>query len=418
MPEKITSRLAHAWNIFWARDETNENYYSPEVTGSVYNSNPSRPTFRRGNEKTIITAIYNKIAMDVAAYDIQHVKLDQNGRYLNTVNDSLNQCLTASANKDQTGRVLIHDLVVSMFDEGAVAIVPVETSFDPKISDSYEIFQLRVGRIIDFFPDYVRVELYNDIIGHKQQYIVPKNICAIIENPLYAVMNEPNSTLKRLIQKLGMLDAVDSQNSSGKLDLIIQLPYTVRSEAIQKRAENRLRSMEQQLSGGKYGIAYADGTEKITQLNRPVENNLLSQIQYLTGMVYDQIGISEAVFSGTASEQVLRNYYDRTVEPIVIAIVEEMSRKFLTKTARTQGHTIQGFRNMLKLVPANEMASIADILSRNAILTPNEIRGFIGFKPSKEPEADELRNKNMPIEDTRAYKKSEVEEGEEQNAKV
>ena len=414
MSETIGTRLIHAWNAFRARDETNNDYYVPEVRGTVYSSNPSRPTFRSGNEKTIITAVYNKIAMDVAAYNIQHIQLDKNSRYLKTVDDSLNQCLTVSANKDQTGRTMIQDLVISMFDEGSVALVPVETSFDPKISTSYDIFSLRVGRIIDFYPDYVRVELYNDIIGCKQQYIMPKSICAIIENPLYAVMNEPNSTLKRLTQKLGMLDSVDAHNSAGKLDLIIQLPYTVRSEAIQKRAESRVKDLETQLSTNKYGIAYADGTEKITQLNRPIESNLLVQIQYLSELFYNQLGISEDVFSGKASEQILRNYYDRTIEPIVVAIIEEMNRKFLTKTARTQGHTIQGFRDMFRLVPANELASVADVLSRNAILTPNEIRGIMGYKPSTESEADELRNKNMPIEDSRTYKTTG---GKEQNEK-
>lgn len=412
MPGNLANRLVHAYNAFRARDETEEPYCSEQPQGMVYSSNPSRPVFRRGNEKTIITAIYNKIAMDIAAYDIQHVKLDKNGAYNETINDGLNQCLTVSANKDQTGRSMIHDLVISMFDEGSVAVVPVETSFDTKISDSFNIFSLRVGRIVEFFPDFVRVELYNDITGHKKQYVVPKNICAIIENPLYAVMNEPNSTLKRLVQKLAMLDAVDVQNSADKLNLIIQLPYTVRSESIQKRAKERVNSLQEQLSNNKYGIGYADGTEKIIQLNRPIGNNLLDQIKYLTELLYNQLGVSEEVFSGKASEQVLRNYYDRTIEPIVIAIVEEMSRKFLTKTARTQGHTIQGFRNMFKLVPANEMANTADILSRNAILTPNEIRGIIGFKPSTEPEADELRNKNMPIEDSHTQAKIG---GEKQN---
>lgn len=415
MAEKLSNRLVHAWNAFRARDETNnEPYDIPEPVGMMYNINPTRPVLRRGNEKTIIASIYNKIAMDVASYDFQHVKVDQNGRYIETINSGLNQCLNVSANKDQTGRSLIHDLVLSMFDEGSVALVPFETSFKPKDANTYDILSMRVGKIVSFYPDYIRVELYNDILGYKEQFTMPKNVCAIIENPFYAIMNEPNSTLRRLNQKLGMLDAVDAQNSAGKLDLIIQLPYTVRSPAIKKRADDRMALMEEQLTKNKYGIAYSDATEKITQLSRPVENNLLAQIKYLTELLYNQLGISEDIFSGKASQQVLRNYYDRTVEPIVMTIIEEMRRKFLTKTARTQGQTIQGFRNMFKLLPANELSEIADALSRNAIVTPNEFRGIIGLKPSAEPEADELRNKNMPIEDTRVYKTGGEKEDEEQ----
>ena len=411
MPEKLGSRLVHAWNAFRARDETdNEEFYIPPITGAGYNTNPSRPTFRKGNEKTIITSIYNKIALDVASYDIHHVKTDKDGVYVETVEDGLNHCLTTSANKDQTGRALLHDIVVSMFDEGSVAVVPVETTFNPKKTSSYDILSLRAGRIVDFYPDHVRVELYNDQTGMKQQSILPKNICAIIENPFYAVMNEKNSTMQRLIHKLALLDAVDTQNSSGKLDIIIQLPYTVRSEAVSNRAEQRVRSLEKQLSQNKYGVAYSDATEKITQLNRPVENNLLTQIQYLNQMLYNQIGVSEAVFDGSATEQVLRNYYDRTVEPIVHVITDEMRRKFLTKTSRTQGHSIQGYRNIFKLVPANELAEVADVLSRNEILTPNEIRGIMGYKPSTDKAADELTNRNMPAQYGRTYKPSKTKE--------
>ena len=410
MPEKIGSRLVHAWNVFRAKETDNEELYIPPITGAVYNTNPSRPTFRKGNEKTIITSIYNKIALDVSSYDIQHIRTDKDGEYIETVEDGLNNCLTVSANKDQTGRALFHDIVVSMFDEGSVAVVPVETTFNPKNTTAYDITSLRVGRIIDFYPDHVRVELYNDQTGMKEQFILPKNICAIIENPFYAVMNEKNSTMQRLIHKLALLDAVDTQNSSGKLDIIIQLPYTVRSEAVSKRAEQRVRSLEKQLSQNKYGVAYSDATEKITQLNRPVENNLLAQIQYLNQMLYNQIGVSEAVFDGSASEQVLRNYYDRTVEPIVNAITDEMRRKFLTKTARTQGHSIQGYRNIFKLVPANELAEVADVLSRNEILTPNEIRGIMGYKPSTDKAADELSNRNMPDRNVRTYKPPKTKE--------
>lgn len=410
MPEKIGSRLVHAWNVFRAKETDNEELYIPPITGAVYNTNPSRPTFRKGNEKTIITSIYNKIALDVSSYDIQHIRTDKDGEYIETVEDGLNNCLTVSANKDQTGRALFHDIVVSMFDEGSVAVVPVETTFNPKNTTAYDITSLRVGRIIDFYPDHVRVELYNDQTGMKEQFILPKNICAIIENPFYAVMNEKNSTMQRLIHKLALLDAVDTQNSSGKLDIIIQLPYTVRSEAVSQRAEQRVRSLEKQLSQNKYGVAYSDATEKITQLNRPVENNLLAQIQYLNQMLYNQIGVSEAVFDGSASEQVLRNYYDRTVEPIVNAITDEMRRKFLTKTARTQGHSIQGYRNIFKLVPANELAEVADVLSRNEILTPNEIRGIMGYKPSTDKAADELSNRNMPDRNVRTYKPPKTKE--------
>lgn len=410
MPEKIGSRLVHAWNVFRAKETDNEELYIPPITGAVYNTNPSRPTFRKGNEKTIITSIYNKIALDVSNYDIQHIRTDKDGRYIETVEDGLNNCLTVSANKDQTGRALFHDIVVSMFDEGSVAVVPVETTFNPKNTTAYDILSLRVGRIVDFYPDHVRVELYNDQTGMKEQFVLPKNICAIIENPFYAVMNEKNSTMQRLIHKLALLDAVDTQNSSGKLDIIIQLPYTVRSEAVSKRAEQRVRSLEKQLSQNKYGVAYSDATEKITQLNRPVENNLLAQIQYLNQMLYNQIGVSEAVFDGSASEQVLRNYYDRTVEPIVNAITDEMRRKFLTKTARSQGHSIQGYRNIFKLVPANELAEVADVLSRNEILTPNEIRGIMGYKPSTDKAADELSNRNMPDRNVRTYKPPKTKE--------
>ena len=365
----------------------------------LFNStvNPARIRISPGNERSILTSITNRIAMDVASFNIQHVRVDQNGQYLETIDDPLNQCLRVEANKDQTGRVLIQDIVMSMFDEGSVAVVPVETDIDPLLNGSYDIYSLRTGKIIDWYPNFVRVEVYNDRTGRKERLLMPKNLVGIIENPLYAIMNEPNSTLKRLVRKLNLLDGVDEASSSGKLDLIIQLPYTVRSEARQAQADERIKAMERQLKGSKYGVAYSDASEHITQLNRPVENNLLNQIQYLTQQFYNQLGFTENIFNGKATEPELRNYYDRSIEPIVTAIVEELLRKFLTKTARTQGQTIMGFRDIFRLIPADEMANIADVFSRNEILTANEIRQIVGRKPSDEPQANELRNKNMPI---------------------
>jgi len=398
MADSFGSRLKHAWNIFRARDQTD--YYSYRNLGEYSSYSPTRPRILTGNERSIITSVYNRIAMDVAGYDIQHVRVDDNGRYLETINSSLQNCLTIEANKDQTGRAFIQDIVMSLFDEGSVAIVPVDTTISPKITGSYEINTMRTGKIIEWYPDQVRVELYNDITGKKERLIIPKSIIAIVENPLFAVMNEPNSTLKRLIRKLNILDAIDEASGSGKLDLIIQLPYVIKSEAKQAQAEARRKAIEQQLVGSKYGIAYTDGTEHITQLNRPAENNLMSQITYLTNMLYSQLGITEDVFNGKATESAMLNYYNRTVEPIVTAIIEEIRRKFLTKTARSQGQTIMGFRDTLRLVPANEMAEIADTFTRNEILTSNEVRAILGMKPSNEPQANELRNKNMPIQES------------------
>lgn len=394
MAETLTTRIKHAWSAFRARDETDG--YSYKDLGYGSSVSPMYPRFSRGNERSIITSVYNRMALDVASFDIYHVKIDGNGRYSETVNDSLNQRMTVEANKDQTGRVFIQDICMSMFDEGCVAVVPVETSISPLLSGTYTIDSMRVGKIVEWYPNHIRVELYNDQIGHREQIIVPKVMAAIIENPLYAIMNEPNSTLQRLIRKLNMLDAIDEQSSSGKLDLIIQLPYVIKSEARQKQAEERRNAIESQLKGSRYGIAYTDGTERITQLNRPSENNLLAQVQYLTQMLYNQLGITEDIFTGKATAQALRNYYDRTIEPIVTVIIEEFRRKFLTKTARRQGHTIMGFRDMFRLTPVTEMAEIADALSRNGILTPNELRQVIGVKPSSEKQADELGNRNMP----------------------
>jgi len=324
--------------------------------------------------------------------------MDSNRRYVDTIDSGLQNCLTVEANKDQTGRALIQDAVLSMFDEGVVAIVPVETTNSPIFSGSYDILSLRTGRITAWYPDYVRIDLYNDLVGTREEVVLPKSLVAIVENPLYAIMNEPNGTLRRLIRKLVLLDAIDEQSGSGKLDLIIQLPYIIKTEARQKQAEERRSAIERQLSGSKYGIAYTDGTEHITQLNRPSENNLLAQITYLTQMLYSQLGISEDVFSGKANEKTMLNYFNRTVEPIVTSITEEMRRKFLTKTARTQGQTIMGFKDVLSLVPANEMAEMADGFTRNEILTANEIRAILGIKPADDPGADELRNKNMPLD--------------------
>jgi len=394
--DSIGGRLKHAWNAF-KTDESQEVIYRYQDLGYISSQNPSRVRLSSGSEKSIISTVTNRIAMDVASFDFQHVRVDPDGRYLETVNDSLNQCLTVEANKDQTGRAFIQDVIMSMFDEGCVAIVPIETNINPNILNAYSILAFRTGKILEWAPNHVRIEVYNDLMGTKERITLPKNVVGIIENPLYAIMNEPNSTLQRLKRKLSLLDITHEKTSTGKLDLIIQLPYTVKSETRQAQAEERVKAITRQLQGSQYGIAYADATEKITQLNRPVENNLLSQIQYLTNLFYNQLGMSEDIFTGKASEQVLRNYYDRTIEPCVTAVIDEMRRKFLTKTARTQGQSIMGFRDIFRLVPATELANVADVFSRNAILSANELRQIIGRKPSKDPQADELSNKNMPV---------------------
>lgn len=388
------TRFQNAWNAFIGRDPTNRFLYNENWSGG-YSYRPDRSRMNYGNERSIISSIYNRISVDCAAITIQHVKTDENNRYLETISSKLNNCLTLDANLDQTGRALIQDIVLSMFDEGCVAVVPTDTSVDPNRTDSYDILALRTGRITEWFPYYVKVEVYNENTGQKQQIIMNKKDVAIIENPLYAVMNEPNSTLRRLIRKLNLLDAVDEQSSAGKLDLIIQLPYTIRTDARRKQAEDRRKDIENQLAGSKYGIAYADATEHITQLNRPVENNLMNQVQYLTSMLYSQLGLTENIFNGTADEQTLLNYYNSTVEPILSAITDEFKRKFLTKTARTQHQSIMFFRDPFKLVPINNIAEIADKFTRNEILTSNEIRGIIGFKPSNDPKADQLINSNL-----------------------
>lgn len=384
-------RLQHGWNAFMNKDPTN--FYRD--VGAGYSYRPDRFRFTRGNERSIVTAVYNRIALDVAAINIQHVKLDDSGRFLNVLNTGLNNCLTLEANADQTGRAFIQDVVMSMIDEGSVAIVPVDTTIDPNKSDGYDINSMRVGRIVNWYPKMVRVEVFNENIGRKQEIVLPKSAVALIENPLYAVINERNSTMQRLVRKLNLLDAVDEQSSSGKLDLIIQLPYVIKSPARKKQAEERRRDIEQQLSGSKYGIAYTDGTEHITQLNRSVENNLMKQIEYLTTLLFSQLGITQSILDGTADDKTMLNYYSRTIEPIVAAIVDEMKRKFLTKTARTQNKSIMFFRDPFKLVPVNDIAEIADKFTRNEILTSNEIRQIIGMKPSDDPKADQLVNSNL-----------------------
>ena len=384
------SRLKHAWNAFTGTD-----YTTYQDVGPGYSSRPDRIRLTRGNERSIITSVYNRIALDVAALNVQHIRLDENGRFLSVIQDGLNTCLTVEANIDQTARAFIQDIVVSMLDEGCVAIVPVDTTYDPSVTGSYDIQTMRVGKILDWYPQHVRVRLYNERTGAKENILVPKSTVAIVENPLYAVVNEPNSTMQRLIRKLNLLDVIDEQSGSGKLDLIIQLPYVIKTEARRQQAENRRKDIEAQLSGTKYGIAYADGTERITQLNRSVNNNLMSQIEYLTSMLYSQLGITQSILDGTADEKTMLNYNNRTIEPIISAIVDEMKRKFLTKTARSQSQSILFFRDPFKLVPVNDIAEIADKFTRNEIMTSNEIRQVIGMKPSDDPRADELRNKNL-----------------------
>lgn len=385
----LTSRLRTAWNAFKNRDPTMF-YKEP---GMSYYYRPDRVRFTGGNERSIINAVYNKISVDVASIDIKHCRLDENGRYMKDIDSGLNNCLSLEANIDQDNRAFRQDIVMSMFDEGAVAIVPVDANTDIT-TGSFDVLTMRTGKIIEWFPRSVKVEVYNDRIGKKEQIILPKTSVAIVENPFYSVMNEPNSTLKRLVRKLNLLDAIDEQSGSGKLDLIIQLPYVVKGETRQKQAEQRKESIIEQLKGP-YGIAYIDGTEKITQLNRPVENNLLKQVEYLTNMLYSQLGMTPAVLDGTADEQTMLNYNNRVIEPIVAAITGAMKRTFLSKTARTQGQTIMYFRDPFKLVPINNIAEIADKFTRNEILTSNEIRQIIGFKPSEDPKADRLVNSNI-----------------------
>lgn len=393
MEISMGARLKHAWNAFFNKDPTR----SYRDIGIGYSFRPDRMRFSRGNERSIVTSVYNRIAMDVAAVDMFHVRLDENNRFLATLDSGLNNCLTVEANADQTGRAFLQDVVMSMMDEGCVAIVPTDTDDDPGdgIPGSFDIDAMRTGQILEWYPQHVRVRVYNERTGQKEDILMAKQSVAIIENPLYAVINEPNSTMQRLIRKLNLLDVIDEQNGSGKLDLIIQLPYIIKTEARRRQAESRRKDIEDQLRGSKYGIAYTDGTEHITQLNRPVENNLMFQIEYLTSMLYSQLGITQGILDGTADEKTMLNYYNRTIEPILSAIADEMKRKFLTKTARSQRQSIEFFRDPFKLVPVSEISEIADKFTRNEIMTSNEIRQVIGMKPSDDPKADELRNKNL-----------------------
>lgn len=393
--------LAHGFNTFMNRAPTNREPYVK--LGAGYSRRPDRVQFTRGHEKSIVTTVYNRIAVDVAAVNIKHVDLDDNGRFTNERTSGLNNCLTLEANVDQTGRAFIQDVVMSMFDEGCVAIVPVDTDVDPKYTDGYDILTLRTGKILEWYPRYVKVRVWNDVKGEKEDIVLPKKSVAIIENPHYAVMNEPNSTLQRLIRKLNLLDLIDEQSGSGKLDMIIQLPYAVKSEARRQQAKKRMEDLSDQLSGSKYGIAYADSTEKIVQLNRSLDNNLLSQIEYLTDMLYSQLGITTELLSGTADEKTTLNYYNQTIEPILSAICDEMKRKFLSKTARTRKQSIVFFRDPFRLVPVADLAEIADKFTRNEILSSNEVRQIIGMPPVDDAKADELRNKNLNPSDGQEF---------------
>lgn len=405
----FSDKLQHAWNIFTNRDPTDLS----SIGGPTSSYRPDRPIPTMGKNQTIINSIINRIAMDIATININHVRVDDNNRFLDIIDSGLNECLSLSANLDQTSMAFIQDVVISMLDEGVVAIIPVDMETDPKLSGGFDIKSLRTASILEWRPDHVRVRVYNEKTGLKEDIEVPKRLACIIENPLYTVMNAPNSTMKRLIRKMYLLDMIDEQNSSGKLDLIIQLPYIVKSEARRQQAENRRKDIEMQLTGSKYGIAYTDGTEKITQLNRPVENNLFQQVEYLTNSLYSQLGITPAIIDGTADEKTMLNYYNRTIDPIINAIILEMKRKFLTKTARSRKQSIMYFRNQFTLASVSEIAEIADKFTRNEIASSNDIRQLIGWKPSDDPSADELRNKNLNRSDNEV-----IESVENQNEKI
>lgn len=409
----LTDRLKHAWDAFRNRDPTSYDY------GLSYSYRPDRARFTRGNDRSILTSVLNRIAMDAAAIDIQHVRLDENGRYKETLDSGLNHCLNVEANIDQSGRAFRQDIFASLLDEGCVAIVPVEISVDPK-RGSYSIDSMRVGKVIEWFPEHVRVRLYNQKVGKHEEIVLPKKIVALPENPFYAVMNEPNSTAQRLMRKLSLLDVVDEHNCSGKLDLIIQLPYVVKTDLRRTQADRRRKDVEDQLASSKYGVAYIDGTERVTQLNRPIENNLMKQIEYLQNLFYSQLGMTATVMDGTADEKTMLNYNNRAIEPIISAVVDEMKRKFLTKTARSQRQSIVFFRDPFRLVPVNDLAEIADKMTRNEIMTSNEIRQVIGMKPSEDPNADTLRNKNLSVSNEEIIPHdngeiNDVEEEESQN---
>lgn len=410
----IVDRLRHAWNAFRSNDR-----FVPNVDygGISYTYRPDRPRLSRGNERSIVTSVLNRISMDAAAIDIKHVRVDEEGRYKEDIKSGLNECLTISANIDQTGRAFRQDMFLSLLDEGHIAIVPVDTDVSPVESSSYDILSMRVGKVTEWYPQSVRVRVYNERVGQQEEIVLPKASVAIVENPMYAIMNEPNSTLQRLIRKLNMLDVVDEQTSSGKLDMIIQLPYVIKTEARAQQAEIRRKAIEDQLTGSKYGIAYIDGTEHITQLNRAVDNNLMTQVEYLTSMLYSQLGMSTSVLDGTADESVMNNYYNRTVEPVVAAVCDGMKRTFLTKTARTQGQSIMYFRDPFKLMPVSNVAEIADKFTRNEIMSSNEIRQIIGKKPSSDPAADELRNKNLNQSTEQLAAKGQIEEIDKENVK-
>lgn len=389
----LNDRLQHAWNAFMNKDPTPMTM--SRDFGASYTYRPDRRIRSRGNEKSIVSSVYNRLALDAAAIKVEHVRLDSEDRYIETLLTSLNECLTVEANLDQTGRALIQDIVMSMLDEGCVAIVPTDTTITPTETEAFQVLKLRVGKIVEWRPAHVKVSVYNEANGRQQEVWLPKRMVAIVENPLYSVMNEPNSTMQRLIRKLNLLDVIDEQSGAGKLDLLIQLPYIIKTEARRQQAENRRKDIESQLTGSKYGIAYTDGTERVTQLNRPVENNLMKQIEYLTSMLYGQLGLTTSIMDGTADDKTMNNYYTRTIEPILSAIVDEMKRKFLSKTARSQKQSIRFFRDPFKLVPVTALPDIADKFTRNEIVTSNEMRQIIGMKPSSDPNADQLRNKNL-----------------------
>lgn len=416
MEMNIGSRLKHAWNAFLNRDPPGSRYY-----GGGYSYRPDRMRFSRGSERTIINAIDNRIALDAASITINHVKLDENNRFDSIIDSGLNYCLNTEANADQTGRGLIQDIVMTFLEEGVAAVVPEKTNFDPRYSNSYEIYSMRVGVPVEWYPNHVRVRLFNELTGQKEEITFPKKMVALIENPFYAVMNAPNSTMQQLVRKLALLDVVDEQAGSGKLDMIIQLPYVIKSPARREQAEQRRADIEQQLSGSKYGIAYTDGTERIVQLNRSLENNILKSIEYLTNMVYSQLGVTQEILNGTADEKTMNNYMNRIIEPVISAIADELKRKFLTKTARTQGQSIMFFRDPFRLAPVSMIAEMADKFTRNEIMTPNEFRQVIGMKPSKDPKSDQLANRNivsadkphmMPGEETDAGMQEDVDQQE------
>lgn len=410
----IGNKLKHAWNAFVSED-VNKQFHSYGEYGQGYSHRPHQVRMGVSNERSIVTSIYTRLSIDIAAVSIRHVRTDDNDRYLADMDSGLNTCLTLEANIDQAARAFRQDIAATLFDKGVAAIVPVDTSLNPKVTGGFDILSLRVGEVVDWFPRHVTVSLYNDSTGRRQRVTLPKGLVAIVENPLYAVMNEPNSTLQRLIRKLNLLDSVDEQSASGKLDLIIQLPYVIKSEARRAQAEQRREDIEFQLKGSKYGIAYTDGTEKITQLNRPAENNLLKQVEYLTAMLYAQLGLTEEVMNGTADQTAMLNYHNRTIKPILDSIVEAMRRAFLTKTARTQNQTVRYFRDPFALVPMESLAEIADKFTRNEILSSNEVRSIIGVKPSNDPKADELRNSNMPAPSESETTPIPIEEGANQN---